>query len=279
MAEKRKISVLVPHKLKQATVRLTDAEFRELVLAIIDYDEKNIEPNLSPRVEGHFENMRPDIDENKYAYITSCKKQSERAKKRWPKDLTAPPEADAPPGDLPPAEEPLLDGIEGIGEECHGIPPHTTDAHIDVDVVLDTDSVLDNNTLVQTGQGEPAFSPEELISKCWEKFYSTYPRHEDKKDAQTAYFMVFKGFKGSDQIIKQAHVILSGLNSAVANWERKGTEKRYIPLPSTWLKGERWNDDLKGTDPPQQLCQGGGSKTSSAGFYEGLAKAVKDGVQ
>jgi len=72
---------------------------------------------------------------------------------------------------------------------------------------------------------------EELDS--WEAFWALYPRHEAKKDARKAW----------DKIDEAKHVeILTSL----AAWRPvlAERERNYIPLPASWLRGERWEDEL-----------------------------------
>ena len=77
----------------------------------------------------------------------------------------------------------------------------------------------------------PIEKAEELSS--WEAFWVLYPRHEAKKDARKAW----------DKIDAGKHVeILTSL----AGWRPvlAERERNYIPLPASWLRGERWEDEL-----------------------------------
>lgn len=261
MAEKSKQAIQLPYDLWEQTQGLSDAEFRRLFTALKIYDVTGVEPRREddPIVWAFFQGNKKKQDTLKQNYENTCKRNQEIAEKREAKKRAA-------------KEEPQPDDEHEKAPEAPQAPDST-----DNDIDNDIDNDLDN-TLVQTGQGG-VFSPEELILKCWEKFYDSYPRHEGKKDGKTAYFKIFKSLKGNNQIIKQAQTILAGLNSACVYWENKKTEKRYIPLPATWLSGERWNDDLKGTGPPQHFGQGGSYKTTNSDFYEGLARAVEGGEQ
>ncbi len=132
--------------------------------------------------------------------------------------------------------------------------------HIDIEKDIDI-----YNNLVQNEQGEsvpfkqncsnettPSTLSEnsylhipavELKSKCFDKFYKLYPRHQGKAPAEKAYYKILRGIAGNDRIVKKASEILKGLEAANEEWAAKGIDKQYIPLPATWLNGERWNDE------------------------------------
>lgn len=61
-------------------------------------------------------------------------------------------------------------------------------------------------------------------------FWNAYPRKENKKRAESA----FKRLSKDDQ------------KKAMADCQTRfnGTEKQFIPMPSTYIKGERWNDEV-----------------------------------
>ncbi len=65
------------------------------------------------------------------------------------------------------------------------------------------------------------------------EFYKNYPRHEGRGQALKAYLTARK--KAS------AEILLAG--SIRAREKYGDTEAKYIPLPATWLNGERWLDE------------------------------------
>jgi hypothetical protein len=68
----------------------------------------------------------------------------------------------------------------------------------------------------------------------WDTFWLCYPRHEAKKDALKAWKQV-----DADQHIIE---ILTALSVWRKIWEKKNYE--FIPLPATWIRGERWEDEV-----------------------------------
>lgn len=68
------------------------------------------------------------------------------------------------------------------------------------------------------------------------QFWIEYPRKEAKKDAEKAWDKI----NPAEEIFQE---IMNGLRSAKGsrNWIKNDGE--YIPLPATWLRGERWKDE------------------------------------
>jgi hypothetical protein len=68
----------------------------------------------------------------------------------------------------------------------------------------------------------------------FDSFWILYPRHVSKKDARKAWFQVPDNLR-VDVLV------------AVVEWRKiwlKRGEIEFIPYPSSWLRGERWEDEL-----------------------------------
>ena len=68
---------------------------------------------------------------------------------------------------------------------------------------------------------------------CFDNFWLLYPRHEARKDASKAW----------SQTPPQDHLTAI---EAIVNWRRIFLlrETQHIPLAATWLRGERYFDEL-----------------------------------
>ena len=66
----------------------------------------------------------------------------------------------------------------------------------------------------------------------FEQFWKIYPRRIAKKKAK----QIFEKHKDQERIIEGAK------RFAVLNDK---TDEKFIPHPTTWLNGERWNDEMK----------------------------------
>jgi hypothetical protein len=68
------------------------------------------------------------------------------------------------------------------------------------------------------------------------EWWGMYPRKRDKKKAQTA----FKNLTKTNRALA-----LNALPDHVQQWQRDSTEIEFIPHPTTWLNGKRWEDELE----------------------------------
>lgn len=64
-------------------------------------------------------------------------------------------------------------------------------------------------------------------------FYNSYPRKEGKGQARRAFNTAKK------------KVSLEKMLASLEKHKKKWQDPKYIPLPATWLNGERWDDEIK----------------------------------
>lgn len=69
----------------------------------------------------------------------------------------------------------------------------------------------------------------------FESFWEIYPKHQDKKKAKQKFLKACTNEK-------EYKAIMDGLRNILPVWAKKDT--KYIPMPTTWLNGERWNDEV-----------------------------------
>ena len=69
----------------------------------------------------------------------------------------------------------------------------------------------------------------------FESFWEIYPKHQDKKKAKQKFLKLC-----TDK--KKYQEIMDGLRNVLPMWAKK--DNKYIPMPTTWLNGERWNDEV-----------------------------------
>jgi len=94
-------------------------------------------------------------------------------------------------------------------------------------------------------RGDTAMSPEPSLnhpvepsadtSPAFDAFWSKYPRKVGRPAALRAWKIATKRTTEGD--------ILGGLVRWVLAWDAAGTEKTYIPHPTTWLNQHRWEDE------------------------------------
>lgn len=85
----------------------------------------------------------------------------------------------------------------------------------------------------------------QLSAGNFDAFWARYPRRVAKVEAQRAWARL----TAQDRI-----AALAALPAHIAEWERAGTERRFIPHASTWLHQRRFEDELE-TAPALGQCE------------------------
>ena len=81
---------------------------------------------------------------------------------------------------------------------------------------------------------------DEHAGNRFDEFWNQYPRRIAKKAAQKAWDRI----KPDAALVEQ---IMAGLRAQLRTMSLK--EKQFIPHPATWLRGERWNDEIEQPKP------------------------------
>lgn len=90
-----------------------------------------------------------------------------------------------------------------------------------------TKSNIANTTLTSGASQKPTF----------DMFWSAYPKKRDKGHARLA-------FKKHSRTTDPA-IIIAGAHAYAEFVKQAGTDPQFIPYATTWLNGERWEDDLE----------------------------------
>ena len=72
--------------------------------------------------------------------------------------------------------------------------------------------------------------------QMFEVFYSEYLRHEARKDARKAW--------GQARVTDELFATLMAALRLQNEFKYAGKETCFIPLPASWLRGERWTDEI-----------------------------------
>ena len=108
-----------------------------------------------------------------------------------------------------------------------------TDIDIDKEIDIDTDKeVINTNISCNENSIIEVLSQKEM---WFESFWEIYPKHQDKKKAKQKFLKLC-----TDK--KKYQEIMQGLRNVLPVWAKK--DNKYIPMPTTWLNGERWNDEV-----------------------------------
>lgn len=78
------------------------------------------------------------------------------------------------------------------------------------------------------------------IREFFDVFWDGYPKKADKKKAEVKFKTIVKSLKiKDDDLLDFSNFLVKDCSRRFAN-----TEKQFIPLATTYLNGERWNDEL-----------------------------------
>lgn len=85
-------------------------------------------------------------------------------------------------------------------------------------------------------QEEPPIVPQGDERDPFDEWWEHYPKKVGKGQARTAFKRALKKI--------DLDALMDGTRQLAAHHEQAGTDKKFIPNPSTWLNGERWDDEL-----------------------------------
>lgn len=90
--------------------------------------------------------------------------------------------------------------------------------------------------VVSQRPGKQQSSAKTDTSSRFEVFWKAYPRKVCKKDAKKAFEKI-----NPDEALLQTMLKAVRQQSNTPSWTKDGG--KYIPHPTTWLNGARWEDD------------------------------------
>jgi hypothetical protein len=99
----------------------------------------------------------------------------------------------------------------------------------------DDDTQMGRSSITET-TAETTTETTNTIDQEFENWYATYPRKEGRKKALEAWM---KACQKTRNVQPLFDALVAQINN---NW--KGKDKQFIPLPASWLNGERWEDEI-----------------------------------
>lgn len=96
-----------------------------------------------------------------------------------------------------------------------------------------TENTTENNNICAT---ETCAQAPQTIDERFDKFWKAYPKRRDKKRA----YKVFMKIKPDNELLQQ---MLDCIEREKKSLDWLKDNGQYIPYPSSWLNGERWNDE------------------------------------
>lgn len=108
---------------------------------------------------------------------------------------------------------------------------------ISIDINCNQSQSTDINCTRNPIQSNPNPNPNPIL---FDIFWTAYPKHAAKADAQKA----FKALNPNDELLR---TILSAIETwkKTDDWMKDGG--KFVPLPATYIRGKRWEDELPKT--------------------------------
>lgn len=85
---------------------------------------------------------------------------------------------------------------------------------------------------------------EQQNNELFDKFWEAYPKKRDKQTSR-------KAFTKLNVDVKLFNHMMYSLSQAKNSYDWQKNNGQYIPYPSTWLNGRRWEDELATVSQPQ----------------------------
>lgn len=101
---------------------------------------------------------------------------------------------------------------------------------------IDAELVKMNNTNQKKSDGAQSRWNNDTVINGFDKFWEAYPNKKDKQKAMKAWA------KHQPDIVN----VLKALVTQKGSDQWKKDNGQYIPLPTTWLNGARWEDEVVG---------------------------------
>lgn len=79
---------------------------------------------------------------------------------------------------------------------------------------------------------------EEKYLQMFDEFWKLYPKKKDKANARKKWLKL----KPDDELFE---TIISALKKQIQSEQWQKDNGQYIPYPTTWINGERWEDEIK----------------------------------
>lgn len=206
---------------KKPLAKIPPKEFKELILAMIEYAESGTMPEeISPKAE-----IAADF------VFSSIKRGTELSKKRsmagkagnatrWNDE-----ESSQTIASYRKSSQTIANDSDVIDAESQAIATKQNK--------INTKQNKDNTILPpnppQGGQGEGA--RDELFERFWEE----YPKKVKRAEAEEAWKAI-----APDEALLERMLSAISTQKADEGWRREGG--RYIPLPANWLRNRRWED-------------------------------------
>lgn len=220
---------------------LPDEQAAKLLLAVFDYEETHIEPELDGVLKVAFIPIRQWLDENRASYEATCKKNTENGRK-----------GGRPKKQADNEETQKTQRLSEKPKKAEYDYDSDSDSEYDYDYEYDHEGTDVPVSAPIDAPQNPKHSKqvkEVKYTDVFLDFWDKYPRKVNKQNA----FKAWKKLKVNDVVFAG---IIDGLKRANASpaWVKNIKEQtpEFIPHASTWLNGRRWEDEIDNRGSPKK---------------------------
>jgi hypothetical protein len=209
---------------------------RKLKVTILPYDDCDINALLDELQNGGFI-LRYTADENQYIQVLAFERHQHPHQREHESAIPAP--------DKPESSRALT------------LNPSSLTLNPDKCANATSDATADATPEKRT---EPPAERQPAADSGFDEFWLAYPKKRDKAKAKKAYLKAVKTVS--------LHTMLAALSrqKRSADWVKEGG--KYVPYPSSWLNGERWDDEVSAGPPPAGGFAGAGVSPGMAVLKE-----------
>ena len=210
---------------------LTDEEKGILVMALSEYHENGIIPELEQPMAVAFMFIKDDIDRIEASYAAKCEtnrsnreKRAKKARRKADDDRALPEYPENDGGSLPTSTN-----------AYEALPTSTNGYETPQEKVKDKEKKK-KKSKVKDNKETVSFDTDEKTDGDFARFWSSYPRKQNRAKA----LKVFRDLDPDEDLLS---VILDAVERQKQSpqWTRDGGQ--FIPLATTWLTGRRWEDE------------------------------------
>ena len=119
--------------------------------------------------------------------------------------------------------------------------PSPDDGTLKNSTVSHGESPSESNPIQSESKYKSESKSEDNAREEFEKFWSAYPRKAGNKQK------AFEAFKKADVSLD---ILLAAIKNQKQSAQWSKDNGQFIPHPTTWLNGKRWNDEMTGTTVP-----------------------------
>lgn len=217
---------------------LGDAELGRLVHAMLDYLVDGTDTDLRGNERFLWDDAKASIDRQKRIRKANSDGGKKGMESRWNKSAISPNKSNisVDKSAISPCEK-----EKNQKKGTYSSTPYIESSNALSEEETQSSTMRSNSTTAATSDAssitekQKAIEAQENESRMFDAFWDEYPRRQDKAKAKTA----FHALHVTDDLFDR---IMDGLRrqKATAQWQNP----KYIPLPTTWLHGRRWEDEL-----------------------------------